>query len=183
MKVRSLVIASAVIVSFATAEALAQTRWLHVRGHELDGGEGRIAVNLPLRSAMAVTRTIATSGNAHLEVSGHRIRIDTIADGWASLRERPAGEVVTFQRSDGSVTFARTASGMSMSSIDRWSGEQTEVEAISALLDAFASGALLESEIAAAVMSLPSGVPVLTSRNTDARIVVWVDESPEGVLP
>lgn len=176
--------AGVVTVAFLLVPTIAeaQTRWIHVRSHEVEGSRARVAINLPLRSAIALTRAMS-SAEGEIEIGSANLDIDAIASGWRTLREREPGTQVSSREHHGDLTFLRSESGMTITSKSRWNGEISEVVMIAPLLDLLSAGDLAEHALQSALRQLPSGVPALTARGPEGTLIAWVDEWPEGALP
>lgn len=159
-------------------------QWAHLRVHETEGSRTRVSLNLPVTALKAAARELRTDRKARIQVSGSTIDLGEISASWRSLRDQQPGAAVTRRAGDSLVTITREAAGMSIVSVDRWSGEQTTITLRDTLADALSTGdGRIRFDAVATALATANGAPLTILSSDATRVEIWVDDSPEGVFP
>ncbi|HVS16782.1 MAG TPA: hypothetical protein VMV46_22955 [Thermoanaerobaculia bacterium] len=172
------------VASFVFAgPALAADRWFHVRVDETNGAQ--VAVNLPLNLIeMALDMIPADlSDELEVELNDHGFSVEQLRSLWNEVRVGGDATYVTVRdgdqtvevRKEGNFLVARTAEGST--------GEtQVDVRFPMEVVDALFSGPTGRLDFAAAIRALAdySHGDMVTVRDGDTSVRVWVDDTNEG---
>ena len=169
-----------VVAVFAAAGLTAQEpqSWLHVQ-IDSEGGDGNVAVNLPLRAVEAVMAMapdyILSSDGRLLVAEEHGVSVSDIRQAWQGVKDAGDADFVTFQEDERTVRVARSGDQI----VVRVEGdnENLRVDLPLALVDALLSGDGETLNVAAALDQLSTLRGDIVRVTEDERqIRVWVDQ-------
>lgn len=185
IKIRRFAPAAAILLValFLAAPTLAADRWFHVRVDEAHGAE--VAVNLPLNLIEMAFDMIPKdmSDDLEVELNDHGFSVEQLRDLWNEIRLGGDATYVTVRdgddsvevRKEGNFLVARTAEGSS-------SDTTVDVRFPMEVVDALFSGSSDRLDFAAAIRALAdySDGDMVTVRDGDTQVRVWVDDTNEG---
>lgn len=168
--------------ALAIASPAAAGSWAHLRVYEGDGS--RVSLNLPVSALRAAAGFLRTDREARMEISGTFIRLGEISTAWSALRNQPPGTSVVYTDDDRRVSITRETSGLTITAVEGWSGEQTTISIQQRLADALSgNGGQVRFDAVAAALATTNGAPLKIRSSDSTTIEMWVDGSPEGVTP
>jgi hypothetical protein len=181
---RRLAPTTVLILILATGSASAGDRWLHVRAQDLDGDEGNIVINLPLKTVEAMLPSIQTdvfhAGRIRIDGDGdsHDIDLRRIVE---ALRDAPDAEFVTVRTHDESIRVAKEQ-GFLLLRVDERDGDQVHVRVPMAVVETLLSESGDEMDLSGALNALADyeGGDLITIESNDGSVRVWIDASESG---
>lgn len=185
MKFRVLALAAALAVSptaFADAEP-----WIHVRVENPNADE-RVSVNLPLSLASAAARAIdqsSLSEDLRIEFDEEGLSVEELRTLWDEVRDVPDATLVTVHSRSESVAVRKSGDWL-LVEVDEHGDRGTRVDVriptsvVEALL---ADPARLDFEGAILALADVTSGPVVSVRDGDETVDIWIDEQAESSAP
>jgi hypothetical protein len=168
---------------FLATPSLAADRWFHVRVDEAQGAE--VAVNLPLSLIEMAFDMIPQdlSDDLEVELNDHGFSVHQLRTLWSEIRSGGDATYVTVRdgddnvevRKEGNFLVARTAEGSN-------GDTSVDVRFPMEVVDALFSGPTDRLDFPAAIRALAdySHGDMVTVRDGDTMVRVWVDDTNEG---
>jgi hypothetical protein len=174
-------VAIALAVSFLAAPSFAADRWFHVRVDEPQGAE--VAVNLPLSLIeMAVSMVPEDfSDEVQVELNEEGFSVEQLHQLWQEVKNTGDATFVTVKEGDQTIEVSRSGNFLVAQTVGD-GDTQIDVRFPLEVIDALFSSGPDRLDLAAAVRALANYADgdMVTVRDNDTTVRVWVDDSNEG---
>jgi hypothetical protein len=163
--------------------ALASDRWFHVRVDETDGAQ--VAVNLPLSLIEMAFDMIPEdlSDDLEVELNDHGFSVVQLRTLWNEVRAGGDATYVTVRDGDDTVEVRKEGNYLVARTAASSNGDtRVDVRFPMEVVDALFSGPTDRLDFAAAIRALAdySEGDMVTVRDGDTSVRVWVDDTNEG---
>jgi hypothetical protein len=173
--------AIALAVLFLAAPSFAADRWFHVRVDEPQGAE--VAVNLPLSLIeMAVSMVPEDfSDEVQVELNEEGFSVEQLHQLWQEVKNTGDATFVTVKEGDQTIEVSRSGNFLVAQTVGD-GDTQIDVRFPLEVIDALFSSGPDRLDLAAAVRALANYADgdMVTVRDNDTTVRVWVDDSNEG---
>jgi hypothetical protein len=173
--------AAVLAVLLFASPSLAADRWFHVRVDGADGAE--VAVNLPLSLIEMAVGMIPQefSNEVQVELNREGFNIQQLHQLWQEVKHTGDATFVTVKEGDQTIEVSRSGNYLIAQTIG---GGDTQIDVRFPLevVDALFSSGPDRLDIAAAVRALANYADgdMVTVRDNDTTVRVWVDDSNQG---
>ena len=187
---RARVIVVAVAAAFLCLGSLSSAQdapqpWIHVEVVGDGDDAGNVSVNLPLAAAEVLMSMIPPDriggGEIRLTDTGVSVSISAVRKMWGQLMDAGDAEFLTFEQEDDTVRVARSGDEIQIRMARAGDpGETAEMRLPVAVVDALLSGDGDSLNLRAALDQLSQlRGDIVSVRENDRRIRVWIDELPQ----
>lgn len=179
-------LAAILLVTLAALPAAAQELWFHVEVDERTGENAQIHVNLPvsmIQSMMPmISEQAALHGGTEIDIDGSDVTVSDLREIVASLRDAPDATFAEITTDSESIVFYKSGDYLRVETDADAGGTEITARFPITVLDALLSGPGETLDFEGAVMALANHGPgdLVTVRDGETRIRVWIDEYPEA---
>jgi len=165
--------------------AAAQDLWIHVKVDQASDDNARVTVNLPISLVESVLPMIESKG----EIEDGRIVIDDSDVSVADLRriltaltDAPDATFAEVETDTEHIVFFKDGDYLRVETDASAEGTEIRAHFPIAVLEALVSGPDDQLDVAAALRALAAHGPgdLVTVRDNDATVRVWIDDYPEA---
>lgn len=166
------------------AGAASADPWIHLEVDEGHGGD-RVSVNLPISLMRAAVNMIPDDVNADIELEFDDLDLDwhELQAFWDEVRKAPEMTFVTVETRDENVAVRKEGDMLVIRTTERSEhGAEVDMQLPTAVVDALLSGQEGRFDFAAALDALVDFGPghLMTVRDGDDRVRIWIDDNPEA---
>lgn len=158
--------------------------WIHLQVEEGSGGD-RVSVNLPISLMRAAVNMIPDDVNADIELEFDDVDLDwhELRAFWNEVKSAPEMTFVTVETRDEKIAVRKEGNMLVIRTTEsRGHGAEVDMQLPTAVVDALLSGPEGRFDFAAALDALVDYGPgqLMTVRDGDDRVRIWIDDNPEA---
>lgn len=168
-----------VLASLAGSARAASNMWLHVTVDESDGAKVRI--NLPLALAERALPMLPFHEELHWRhgEGGHGVELEEARQLWAEIKNSPDMTYVTVD-DDETVKVWKENDFVYVEVRNEDGGEEVDVQVPVEVVDALLAGEEIDLAAAFAALAERGGGNLVTVRDRQDNVRVWIDDTPEA---
>lgn len=170
-------IVTALLAAFAGPARAGEKLWLHVTVDESDGA--KVTVNLPLALAEKALPMLPIHEEMHWG-DHHGLKMEDLRELWAEVRDSPDMTFVTVEEDDENVRVWKEKNFVYVEVRELDGGEKVDVRVPMAVVDALMSGEEIDFEAAVQALAKSGGGDLVTVKDDEDNVRVWIDETPES---
>jgi len=158
----------------------ADDRWIHVRVDDVDGGKGKVDIQVPIGMVTTLLPILkGRHGHGSIEIDGGDVDLAELRRYWAAVRTAKDGEYVTVRDADSTVKIAKTGGYFRLTVDETEGGSRVRMKIPVPLIDALLSGGddVDIDAVGTALAKVPSG-EILTVDDDDSHVRIWIDDEP-----
>ena len=176
---------AAIALLAAALPAAAQDLWLHVKVHEQGGDNARVTVNLPIsliESALPLIEGAEEIEDGRIVIDDTDVEIEDLRRVLDSLHGSPDATFAEIETDTERIVFFKDGDYLRVETDATAEGTEIRARFPIAVLEALLSGPENQLDIAAALRALAAHGPgdLVTVRDHDATVRVWIDDLPEA---
>lgn len=158
--------------------------WIHLQVEEGRNGD-RVSVNLPISLMRAAVNMIPDDAQANIELEFDDVDFDwhELRAFWDEVRQAPDMTFVTVETRDENIAVRKEGDMIVIRTLERseW-GAEVDMQLPAGVIDALLSGPEGRFDFAAALDALVDYGPgqLMTVRDGDDRVRIWIDDNPEA---
>jgi hypothetical protein len=165
--------------------AAAQELWLHVKVDETGGDNARVKVNLPLsliESALPMIESAGEMEDGRIVIEDSDVSVDDLRRVLAALTDAPDATFAEVETDTERIVFFKDGEYLRVETDASAEGTEIRARFPIAVLEALLSGPDNQLDVAAALRALAAHGPgdLVTVRDDDATVRVWIDDYPEA---
>lgn len=166
------------------AGAASADPWIHLQVEEGHGGD-RVSVNLPISLMRAAVNMIPDDVNADIELEFDDVDFDwhEMRAFWDEVKRAPEMTFVTVETRDEHIAVRKEGNMLVIRTTESNEyGAEVDMQLPTAVVDALLSGPEGRFDFAAALDALVDYGPgqLMTVRDGDDRVRIWIDDNPES---
>lgn len=165
--------------------AAAQDLWLHVKVHETGGDNARVTVNLPIslvESALPMIESAGEIEDGRIVIDDADVRVEDLRRVLDELTHSPDATFAEVETDTERIVFFKDGAYLRVETDATAEGTEIRARFPIAVLEALLSGPENQLDVAAALRALADHGPgdLVTVRDRDATVRVWIDDLPEA---
>ncbi|MDA8016679.1 MAG: hypothetical protein MPN21_04450 [Thermoanaerobaculia bacterium] len=158
--------------------------WIHIQVEEGRNGD-RVSVNLPVSLMRAAVNMIPNDVHADIELEFDDVDLDwhELRTFWDEVRRAPEMTFVTVETRDENIAVRKEGDMIVIRTLERSEyGTEINMQMPAEVIDALLSGPEGRFDFAAALDALVDHAPgqLMTVRDGDDRVRIWIDDNPEA---